>query len=248
MSGPQPSMLPRSLKGVHHAVCHALGHVMSREAHRARAPSTRPPRRCRGRARGAQAPRASCRDRMAHRGCQARPAGPPDGRRRGRQYGHVAGERLQHGQPKSLALGRHENRVGSVDPQGNSAGLYGAEREQLDLRRGRERDRAVVALLRGASGRREQQVGPVGVQAQRGTRLRARQRVEALHIHAAGQHCARRDAAPGNSCASGPETAASRSMSGSTARVARRVRGWLRSCRAPSARARGRERRGPARR
>ena len=106
----------------------------------------------------------------------------------GGEHGHVAGERLEHGQPEALALGGHEDGVGGVDPEGHPGGVDAAEREQLDLDRARERERAVVALLRAGGVSGEQQVGPLGVQAQLGARLCAGERAEALEVHAARQH------------------------------------------------------------
>ncbi len=49
----------------------------------------------------------------------------------GGEHGHVAGERLEHGQPEALALGGHEHGVGGVDEQRHARGLDAAEREQL---------------------------------------------------------------------------------------------------------------------
>ena len=52
----------------------------------------------------------------------------------------------------------------------------------------RERHRAVVALAGACGVRREQQAGGMRVQTQLGAGARARDRVEALHVHAARQH------------------------------------------------------------
>ncbi len=106
----------------------------------------------------------------------------------GREHGHVAGERLEHGQPEALVIGGHEDGVGGVDPQRNPGGVDRSEREQLDLHRPRQCERAVVALLGAGGIGSEQQVGLLGVEAQLGARLRAGEWAEALEIHAAGQH------------------------------------------------------------
>ena len=124
--------------------------------------------------------------------------------------------------------------------RGTLDGVDAAQREQLDLDRARERERAVVALLRAGGVGCEQQVRPRGVEAQLGARLRSWQRAEALEIHAAGQHLR---PAPCRAARQSPARAEPRRRregrsSGSAARVARRVRGWRSRCRARSAPAR----------
>ena len=118
--------------------------------------------------------------------------------------------------------------LAALTHSGTRVGVDAAEREQLDVDRARERERAVVALLRARGVGREQQVGPLGVEPQL-ARAPARAAIGWKRSRSTphGSTCARRaPRAPGSSCASGAETAASRSIRGSTARVARRVRGW----------------------
>ncbi len=110
-----------------------------------------------------------------------------DADRRGEDR-HVAGERLQHGQPEALALGWHQHGVGGIDPQGHALGVDRAERQQLDSRGVRERERAIVVLLRAGGVCGKQEVRQPGVQAQLGACLRAGKRMEAIEVHAAGQH------------------------------------------------------------
>ena len=75
----------------------------------------------------APAPPSSVRGHRARRACRRSPSSAcgcdPD---RGGEHRHVAGQRLEHGQPEALALGGDEHRVGGVDPQ-------------RDLRRARRR-------------------------------------------------------------------------------------------------------------
>ena len=179
--------------------------------------------------RGAPAARA----RTARRACRRRRSSAsrwmPDGRG---EHGHVAGERLEHGQAEALALGGHEHGVGGVDPQRHALGLDAAERQQLDADGARERERAVVALLRARGIGGEQQVRPLGVEAQLGARLRARRAAGSARgrRRTAAPARARARARPGSSCASdarhGREQVDQRQH---RARSSSRVRGWRRS-------------------
>jgi ribonuclease PH len=105
----------------------------------------------------------------------------------GGDNGDVARERLQHGQAEALTLGGYEHDVGRVDPQRYPCRVDAAERQQLDADGVRERERAVVALLRASWVSGEQEVGTGGVEAQLGACRAPRQRLEALEVHAAGQ-------------------------------------------------------------
>src|SRR3954452_12192633 len=66
----------------------------------------------------------------------------------GREYGDVASERLQWGQPEPLAVGRDEDRVRRVDHQRNLLGRPLLVLQELDTGVLRERTGSVEALLR----------------------------------------------------------------------------------------------------
>ena len=148
-----------------------------------------------------------------------------------REHRHVARQRLQHRQAEALRLRGHQHGVGRVHPQRHLLGGDAAEGVQAaepQTGRAASAARAVVALAgaRGVGG--EQQAGGLRVQAQLGAGARAgigwKRSMSTPH----GSTCARRRArraraararAPGWGRRSGPSA-------GSTARVARRVRGW----------------------
>ena len=70
---------------------------------------------------------------------------------RRREHGHVAGQRLEHGEPEALALGGDQHRVGGVDPQ-RHVGRARRRRASAAARR-RRPPGAVVALLGPGAGR-----------------------------------------------------------------------------------------------
>ena len=112
-------------------------------APRARARAGRAPRRC-----GSSAARQRVElERRAQRAVDARERLGVDADGRG-EHGHVAGERLEHGQPEALALGGHEHGVGGVHPQRHALGgsTPPSASSSTPAARG-ERARAVVALL-----------------------------------------------------------------------------------------------------
>ena len=105
-----------------------LGHRRGRERSAAARPATRGSSRPQvRRQRGAPALQL---EGGAERALDARERLGVDPDRR-RQHRHVAGQRLEHGQPEALALGRHEHGVGGVHPQRHALGLDASEREQL---------------------------------------------------------------------------------------------------------------------
>ena len=67
--------------------------------------------------------------------------------------GHVAGQRLEHGEPEALVLGRHDDGVGGVDPERAPRRDRPRRASAAALRRRGELARAVVALGRRAPGR-----------------------------------------------------------------------------------------------
>ena len=155
------------------------------------------------------APRGGCRRAWRARGRRRRAPRA----RRGRT------PRARRGRATALAALTHSGtRAGSTPPSVSSSAPTRCASASGE----------VVALVgaRGVGG--EQQVGARGVEAELGARLRALDRAEALEVDAAGQHdgAPARGARRGGAAASEAETAASRSMNGSTAPVARRVRGW----------------------
>ena len=93
--------------------------------------------------------------------------------RRG-QHRHVAGERLEHGEPEALVRGGHEHGVGGVDVEGHLEGMNAAEREESRV--ARDLLRAVEALDRPRGVGGEQQAGLVGREADALARLGARDR------------------------------------------------------------------------
>ena len=108
-----------------------------------------------------------------------------DADRRG-QHGDVACERLQHGQAEALVRGGHEHGVGGVDVEGHLEGRNAPERQESRVLR--RLLRAVEALDGPRRVGREEQAGLVGRHADALARLGARDRREAIQVHAAGQH------------------------------------------------------------
>jgi hypothetical protein len=101
------------------------------------------------------------------------------------QHRHVAGERLEHGQPEPLGLRGHHHRVRRVDPQRDLARLDGAERQQRRV--AGDLAGAVGALAASSRVGREEDVAPAGVEAEPLARCPAVQRPEAPGVDAAGQ-------------------------------------------------------------
>ncbi len=159
-----------------------------------------------------------------------RQRGDADGRG---QHRHVAGQRLQRRQAEALALGGHEHGVGGVDPGRDVGRVDAPEGEQPHAGRVRELGGAVVALLGPGRVGGEEEIGPVGIEAEALARLRARHRAEALEVDAAGSTATRRRVpAPASSPASARDTVAGRATKRSAARVRRPERGCGRRCRA----------------
>ena len=125
--------------------------------------------------------RSAARHASRSHGAQSAPSMPSQRDRvdpdRRAERGHAAGERLDHRQPEALGLRRDEHGVGGVDPVRDLVGRDAAHRQQRHVA-GRLL-RAVEALQRPRGVVREQQVGPVGVQAEALARLAARDRAEA---------------------------------------------------------------------
>ena len=106
-----------------------------------------------------------------------------DGRR---EHGHVARERLEHGEPEALVRGGDEDGVGGVDVERHLEGMNAPERQESRV--ARHLLRAVEALDGPRGVGREEQARLVGRQVQALARLGARDRLEAIEIDAAGQH------------------------------------------------------------
>ena len=150
----------------------------------------------------APAPRASGRGRTARTARPSMPASASrvdaDGRR---QHGHVAGQRLEHGQAEALALGGHEHGVGGVDPQRHAR--RARRRRASAARRRPPRELAPRSWrFSGATGSAgNSRNGAAGSSPSSARASRAGQRAEALE-------CRRRRAAPARARA--PRAAAAR--------------------------------------
>ena len=148
--------------------------------------------------------------------------------RRG-QTGHVAGERLEHGEAEALVRGGHEHGVGGVDVERHLEGMNAPERQESRVTR---RLLRAVEALDGARGvGREEQARLVG---RPGRGARAPRRAGSARSgrdrrRTGSTATRRRSPAPGTSRASSGLTAATRSTNGSAARVIFRERGWRRS-------------------
>ena len=139
---------------------------------------------------------------------------------RRRQHRHVAGERLEHGEAEALALGGHEHGVGGVHATAARAPASTPPRvEQLDAGCAATRDGAVEALLRPRRVGREQQERPVGVagRARRAPRRVASGRKRSVSTPHGSTSARRRRAGPESARRDAAETAAGRSIRGSTA-------------------------------
>ncbi len=107
---------------------------------------------------------------------------------RRRQHRHVAGKRLEGRQAEALSLGRNQYGARRVHPQRHQRRVDSAERAQLHAHRGRQRLRAIEALLGSLRAGGEQDEGTPRRQPQPRTRRASRERMEALEIDAARQH------------------------------------------------------------
>ena len=85
---------------------------------------------------------------------------------RGREDGHLAGERLDAGQPEALVVGGDEDGVGGVDPERHPVGIDRAAGQQLGAAGSGELGGAVGALLGSRRVGGEEQVAAARVEAE----------------------------------------------------------------------------------
>lgn len=101
---------------------------------------------------------------------------------------YFAGQRFQHREAEPFTLRRHDDRIGSVNPERNLLRFDSTERQQLGVAAGGNRLRAIEALLGPRRVGREEQIAPVGLKPKRGPRLLAVEGTKTVGGYTAGKN------------------------------------------------------------